>query len=206
MTSGSTTEAEANHRRRAIAPDLEQQANLAPANPLLVLARARETLIRTTYLVPGRDRYGFRCDRNRTNVSSGARPYAVGGNPDSRVNPPKDAEDNPRAAGGRPAAQPQPDHPPAPAGQQETIAEAGEQPPSGFRSVDGVPLWGDSDGWPRTAHEHAERHAYYTARRDRSYADRFDYNTVVRFGGQTAAEKRAVRHERTRTRSGNRRR
>jgi hypothetical protein len=53
-----------------------------------------------------------------------------------------------------------------------------------------VPLWGDSDGWPRTAEEHADRDAYYTARRDRSQADRYDYNTVVRFGGQTAAEKR----------------
>jgi hypothetical protein len=58
----------------------------------------------------------------------------------------RDAENNRRTAGGRPAAQPQPDRPPTPAGQQETIAETGEQPPSGFRSVDGVPLWGDSDG------------------------------------------------------------
>jgi hypothetical protein len=64
-----------------------------------------------------------------------------------------------------------------------------------------VPLWGDSDGWPRTAQEHAERDAYYTARRDRSQADRYDYNTVVRFGGQTAAEKRAVRQEQTRSRN-----
>jgi hypothetical protein len=63
-----------------------------------------------------------------------------------------------------------------------------------------VPLWGDSDGWPRTAQEHAERDAHYTARRDRSPADRYDYNTVVRFGGQTAAEKRAVRQEQTRSR------
>jgi hypothetical protein len=48
--------------------------------------------------------------------------------------------------------------------------------------------------------EHAERDAYYTARRDRSQADRYDYNTVVRYGGQTAAETRAVRQEQTRTR------
>ena len=39
-----------------------------------------------------------------------------------------------------------------------------------------------------------------TARRDRSQADRYDYNTVVRFGGQIAAEKRTVRREQTRTR------
>jgi len=69
-----------------------------------------------------------------------------------------------------------------------------------FRQVDGVPLWGDSDGWPRTAQEHAERDAHYTARRDRSQADRYDYNTVVRYCGQTAAEKRAVRQEQTRSR------
>jgi hypothetical protein len=63
-----------------------------------------------------------------------------------------------------------------------------------------VPLWGDSDGWPRTGQEHAERDAYYTAHRDRSELDRYDYNTVVRFGGQTPAEKRAVRQEQTRSR------
>jgi len=51
MTSGSTTEAEPNHRQRAIAPHLEQQAKLAPTNPLLVFARARETsdVRRTSY-------------------------------------------------------------------------------------------------------------------------------------------------------------
>jgi hypothetical protein len=63
-----------------------------------------------------------------------------------------------------------------------------------------VPLWGDNDGWPRTPQEHAERDAYYSARRDRSQADRYDYNTVVRFGSQTAAEQRAVRREQTRSR------
>jgi len=36
--------------------------------------------------------------------------------------------------------------PPAPATEQETTADAGERPSSGFRRVDGVPLWGDSDG------------------------------------------------------------
>src|SRR6266545_1720854 len=105
-----------------------------------------------------------------------------------------------RAGDPRPAAQPQPERPSAPPGQQETIAEAGEQPPNGFRKVDGVPLWGDSDGWPRTPQEHAERDAYYSARRDLSQADRYDYNTVVRYGGQTAAEKRVVRQEQTRSR------
>ncbi|MDP9262245.1 MAG: hypothetical protein M3O89_09755, partial [Actinomycetota bacterium] len=86
----------------------------------------------------------------------------------------------------------------------ETLAEAGERQVSGPRYVDGVPLWGDGDGWPRTAQEHAERDAYYTARRDRSQADRIDYNTVVRFGGQTPAEKRAVRREQMRSRDGTR--
>jgi hypothetical protein len=69
-----------------------------------------------------------------------------------------------------------------------------------------VLLWGDSDGWPRTPQEHAERDAYYTARRDRSQADRFDYNTVVRFGGQTPAEKRAALREQTRSRDRTRKR
>jgi len=53
-------------------------------------------------------------------------------------------------------------------------------------------------GQPRNT---ADRDAYYTARRDRSQADRYDYNTVVRFGGQTAAEKRAVRREQARDRN-----
>jgi hypothetical protein len=105
-----------------------------------------------------------------------------------------------RAGKPRPAAQPRRDRPPAPPSQQQTAAEAREQPPNGFRYVDRVPLWGDSDGWPRTPQEHAERDAYYTAHRDRSQLDRYDYNTVVRYGGQTAAEKRAVRQEQTRSR------
>jgi hypothetical protein len=37
----------------------------------------------------------------------------------------------------RPAAQPQPERPPAPPGQQQTAAEAGEQPPTGCRT--GIP-------------------------------------------------------------------
>jgi hypothetical protein len=40
---------------------------------------------------------------------------------------------------------------PAPPAQQQPVAEAEENLPSGFRRVGGVPLWGDSDGWPRTA-------------------------------------------------------
>ena len=67
-----------------------------------------------------------------------------------------------------------------------------------------MPLWGDSDGWPRTAQEHAERDAYYTAHRDRSEADRIDYNTVVRFGGQPPLEKDAVRLEQMQNRDGTR--
>jgi hypothetical protein len=61
-------------------------------------------------------------------------------------------------------------------------------------------LWGDSDGWPRTPEEDAARDAYYSACRDLSGADRYDYNTVVILGRQTAAEKRAVRNEKTQTR------
>jgi hypothetical protein len=57
-----------------------------------------------------------------------------------------------------------------------------------------------SDGWPRTAEEHAQRNAHYSARRDLSDADRLDYNTVVKFGGQTAAERRAVSQEKKRSR------
>ena len=87
----------------------------------------------------------------------------------------------------------------SPPTQQQPTVEAEETLPSGFRSVNGVPLWGDSDGWPRTAEEHAERDAYYSARRDLSEADRYNYNTV-RFGRQTAAEQRAVREEQKRTR------
>ena len=92
------------------------------------------------------------------------------------------------------------DRAPSPPAQQQPTAEAEEQLPSGFRYVNGVPLWGDSDGWPRTAEEHAQRHGWYSARRDRSEADRYDYNTIVRLGGQTAAEKRAVREEQKQTR------
>jgi hypothetical protein len=92
------------------------------------------------------------------------------------------------------------DRAPSPPAQQQPTAEAEEQLPSGFRYVNGVPLWGDSDGWPRTAEEHAQRHAYYSARRDLSEADRYDYNTIVHLGGQTAAEKRAVRQEQNQTR------
>jgi hypothetical protein len=91
--------------------------------------------------------------------------------------------------------------PPSPAQQQPTAeAEGEEKLPSGFRWVGGVPLWGDSDGWPRTGEEHGQRHAHYTARRDLSQADRYDYNTVVRLGRQTAAEQRAVRQEQKRSR------
>ena len=67
-----------------------------------------------------------------------------------------------------------------------------------------MPLWGDADGWPRTPQEHAERDAYYTARRDLSKDDRIDYNTVVRFGGQPPPEKHATRREQTRNRDGTR--
>jgi hypothetical protein len=91
---------------------------------------------------------------------------------------------------------------PPPPGRQETIAEAGERPVSSLRYLDGVPLWGDSDDWPRTAQEHAERDAFYTARRDLSEADRIDYNTVVHFGGQPPPEKHAARREQTRHRDG----
>jgi hypothetical protein len=80
------------------------------------------------------------------------------------------------------------------------VAEAEENLPSGFRRVGGVPLWGDSDGWPHTAEEHAQRDVHYTARLDLSDADRFDYNTVVRLGRQTAAEQRAVSQEKRRSR------
>ena len=89
---------------------------------------------------------------------------------------------------------------PAPPAQQQPSTEAEENLPSGFRRVGGVPLWGDSDGWPRTAEEHAQRDAHYSARRDLSDLDRHDYNTVVKFGGQTAAERRAVSQEKRRTR------
>jgi hypothetical protein len=89
---------------------------------------------------------------------------------------------------------------PAPPAQQQPVAEAEENLPSGFRRVGGVPLWGDSDGWPRTAEEHAQRDAHYTARRDLSDDDRYDYNTVVKFGRQTAAERRAVSQEKRRSR------
>jgi hypothetical protein len=41
-------------------------------------------------------------------------------------------------------------------------------PVSSLRYVDGVPLWGDDDGWPRTPQEHAERDAFFTSR---CYAD-----------------------------------
>ncbi|MDP9278236.1 MAG: hypothetical protein M3P00_02340 [Gemmatimonadota bacterium] len=88
----------------------------------------------------------------------------------------------------------------APERAQQPSAEAEENLPSGFRRVGGVPLWGDSDGWPRTAEEHAQRDAHYSARRDLSDADRLDYNTVVKFGGQTAAERCAVSQEKRRSR------
>jgi hypothetical protein len=124
--------------------------------------------------------------------------------PSSKAKPParQDAEDTrrDRAREPRPAAQPQPERPPAPPARQQTTAAAGEQPPSGFRRVDGVPLWGDSDGWPRTPEEHAERDAHYTARRDLSEDDRYDYYTVVHLGRQTAAERRAVSQEKKRSR------
>jgi hypothetical protein len=85
--------------------------------------------------------------------------------------------------------------------QQPTAeAEAEQQLPSGFRWVGPVPLWGDSDGWPRTPEEHAQRDAHYSARRDRSEADRYDYYTVVHLGRQTAAERRAVGQEQKRSR------
>jgi hypothetical protein len=90
---------------------------------------------------------------------------------------------------------------PAPPAQQPTAeAEVEQQLPSGFRRVGPVPLWGDSDGWPRTPEEHAERDAHYTARRDLTDADRYDYTTVVKFGRQTAAEKRALSQEQKRSR------
>ena len=89
---------------------------------------------------------------------------------------------------------------PAPPAQQQPSAKAEENLPSGFRRVGGVPLWGDSDGWPRTAEEHAQRNAHYSARRDLSDADRYDYNTVLKLGGQTAAERRAVSQEKKRSR------
>jgi len=57
--------------------------------------------------------------------------------------------------------------PASPAQQQPTAEAKGEEKlPSGCRWVGGVPLWGDSDGWPRTGEEHGQRDAYYTARRD----------------------------------------
>jgi len=93
------------------------------------------------------------------------------------------------------------DRAPAPPAQQPTAeAEVEQKLPSGFRWVGPVPLWGDSDGWPRTPEEHAERDAHYTARRDLSEADRYDYTTVVKFGRQTAAERRAVSQEKRRSR------
>jgi hypothetical protein len=92
------------------------------------------------------------------------------------------------------------DRAPASPAQPQPVAEAKENLPSGFRRVGGVPLWGDSDGWPRTAEEHAQRDAHYTARRDLSDADRYDCNTVVKFGRQTAAERRAVSQEKKRSR------
>jgi hypothetical protein len=156
---------------------------------LAVIAGTTRTL-RNWKAVPA-----FQRERERQRKRAARQPAAPSRKVKPRGRP--DAEDDRRAGGNRPAPQPQPDRPPILAGQPE----AAEQPPSGFRQVDGVPLWGDSDGWPRTAQEHAERDAYYTARRDRSQADRYDYNTVVRFGGQTAAEKRAVRQEQTRSRN-----
>jgi hypothetical protein len=61
--------------------------------------------------------------------------------------PPKHSRHAPRprrsAGASSPArAQPEPSRPPAPPSQQETTTEAGEQPPSGFRKVDGVPALG----------------------------------------------------------------
>jgi hypothetical protein len=53
------------------------------------------------------------------------------------------------------------------------------KPLSRRRYVDGVPLWGDSEGWPLTAQDHAERDAYYAGRRGLSEDDLIDYNTVV---------------------------
>jgi hypothetical protein len=90
---------------------------------------------------------------------------------------------------------------PDPPAQQPTAETEIEQKlPSGFRWVGPVPLWGDGDGWPRTPEEHAERDAHYTARRDLSDADRYDYTTVVKFGRQTAAERRALSQEKRRSR------
>ena len=82
---------------------------------------------------------------------------------------------------------------------QKTIVEVAERPVSSLRYVDGVPLWGDPDAWPRTPHDHEERDAYYAGRRLLSEADLIDYNTVVR-GGQPPAEKRAARREQLRSR------
>jgi hypothetical protein len=76
---------------------------------------------------------------------------------------------------------------------QKTIVESAEQPRSSRREVAGVPLWGDPDG-PRTEQDRLEREAYYTSRRDLSYYDWIDYNTVMR-GGQPPLERRAAQQE-----------
>ena len=95
-----------------------------------------------------------------------------------------------RAGEPRPAAQPQPERPPAPPGQQQTIADAADPPrPPSTNEHDGVPIFPDTpDG--RTA-----RLAYYEARKLNNPPNSlYDYHDAMR--GRKPPDERRARERR----------
>ena len=114
--------------------------------------------------------------------------------PSSKVKPSarRDAADrrSDRARELRPAAQPQPERPPAPPGQQQTIADAADPPrPPPTNEHDGVPIFPDTpDG--RTA-----RLAYYEARKLNNPPNSlYDYHDAKR--GRKPPDERRARERR----------
>jgi hypothetical protein len=127
----------------------------------------------------------FQRERERQHKHAARRRAA----PSSKAKPParRDAADRPRdrAPEPRPAAQ-QPERPPAPPGQQQTIADAADPPrPPSTSEHDRVPIFPDTpDG--RTA-----RLAYYEARKlNNPPYSLYDYHTAKR-GDEPPDERRA---------------
>jgi DNA-binding transcriptional regulator YiaG len=110
--------------------------------------------------------------------------------PSSKVKPRarRDAADKRRDRAGapRPAAQAQPERPPAPPGQQQTIADAAGPPRSPSTSEhDGVPIF------PDTPDGRAARLAYYEARKLNNLpTSLYDYHDAMR-GREPPAERSA---------------